>query len=402
MKAKLKKNIEYILKEFFPIGSLETKPGVTRLGYSKIEDEIHNRYLEMAQEFGLNTYIDQVGNSYAFIGEHEKYHLLGSHLDSVIEGGRYDGVVGVAVGLAIMKVLKDMDINIPIKTVAFRCEESANFMSAMIGSGLITGSTKFEEIKNLKGRDGISLEDIFEKKNYSTTPNLIDDVIDYIEVHIEQGRVLEEKNNNIGIVDVISGGIKIICEATGLAEHAGATPMNLRKDSLAAVAEIILAVEEIAKEISDSSVGTVGFIENSPNSINVVSGNTKFSIDLRDNNSNTMEKLLETVLNRVDIIAKNRNISINTKITGKSSPANLSKRMILELENIAKEQSYNYQTISSGASHDCIKINEKFDSALIFIPCKDGVSHNPLEEANINDMVISGELVIKYLLNQNY
>lgn len=400
MRLELKENIDYIMKEFYPIGETP-EGGVTRLGYSEIEDQMHNKFLEMAKSFGLNTEVDEVGNSYAYIGEFDEYHLIGSHLDSVINAGRYDGIVGVAVGLGILKLLADQGKSIPVKTVAFRCEESANFMSALMGSGLITGLTKFEDLKDLKALNGTTLEEVFFERGYSTNPKIIDGIIDYTEIHIEQGRVLEENGNKIGIVNVIAGGIKIVVEMKGLSEHAGATPMDLRIDSLAGVAEIILEIENLAKKETDTSVGTVGFIENYPNAMNVVPGGTKISIDLRDIHNESMENLKEKVLKFIEEICKKRNLSYKAKITGKTPAAHLSDRMINSFEDIAKEENYNYQIMPSGASHDCLKMNELFDSILIFIPCKGGISHNPLEYATVEDMALGGEVILKYLLKEN-
>lgn len=401
MKNILLENIDYIMNEFYSIGEIEGENGVTRLGYSEVEDEMHNKFMELAHEFGLKTEVDDVGNSYAYIGAYDKYYLLGSHLDSVVNAGRYDGIVGVAVGLAIMKLLVDQGKDLPVKTVAFRCEESANFMSALMGSGLITGTIKFEDVKDFKSRDGITLGEIFEKKGYSTDPKLIDGVIDFIELHIEQGRVLEENKNEIGIVNVVSGGIKISVEVEGIAEHAGATPMNLRADSLAAVGEIILEVERLAKKETKTSVGTVGYIENYPNAMNVVPGKTKFSIDLRDISNESMGSLQEKVLKSIKKICKKRNLSYRTKITGKTPAAHLSKRLITKFSNIAKEENYKYEIMPSGASHDCLNMNKLFSSILIFIPCKEGISHNPLEFAKNEDIALGGELILKYLLRES-
>lgn len=401
MKNILLENINYIMNEFYSIGQIDEENGVARLGYTEVEDEMHDKFVELAHKFGLKTEVDDVGNSYAYIGDYDKYHLIGSHLDSVVNAGRYDGVVGVAVGLAIMKLLVEQGKLIPVKTVAFRCEESANFMSALMGSGLKTGGIEFESVKDLKSRDGITLGEIFANKGYSTDPKIIDGVIDFIELHIEQGRVLEEKKNEIGIVNVISGGIKISVEVEGLAEHAGATPMNLRADSLAAVGEIILEVERLAKKESKTSVGTVGYIENYPNAMNVVPGKTKFSIDLRDISNESMNSLQEKVLKSIEKICEKRNVSFSTKITGKTPAAHLSKELITKFSDIAKEENYKYEIMPSGASHDCLNMNRLFSSILIFIPCEGGISHNPLEFAKNEDIALGGELILKYLLKEN-
>lgn len=397
----LRENIDVIMQAFYPIGANEPGKGVNRLGYSEVEDEMHEMFIKLATEYGLNTYVDEVGNSYAYMGEFDEYHLIGSHLDSVVEGGRYDGVIGVAIGLAILKTLKDENIELPVKTVAFRCEESANFMHAMLGSNLITGKVKFENIKNLKSREGETLSEIFEKKGYSTEPEIISGLRDYIEIHIEQGRVLEAHENQIGIVNTIAGGIKIVTELTGMAEHAGATPMDLRADSLAAASEIILRVEEIAQTETTTSVGTVGFIENGPNAMNVVPGHTKFSIDLRDIHNDSMDRMMQKTFESIEEICIKRGIKFEINKPSISGAVSLSDRLIEKFAELAEIGGYKYEIMPSGASHDCMKMVDLCDSILLFIPCEGGVSHNPVEYATLEDMTAGAELIYKYLIEVN-
>lgn len=401
MLKRLNDSIDFIMNEFYPIGSLDDSVGVTRLGYTEVEDEMHDKFLEMAKNFGLNTYVDEVGNSFAYIGDFEKYHLIGSHLDSVVDGGRYDGVAGVAVGLAIMKILVEDEKILPIKTVAFRCEESANFMTPLTGSSLVTGVTKFDDIRDIKSRAGKSYEEIFKEKGYSENPKKIDNIIDYIELHIEQARVLEDEDLEIGIVNVITGVSSITGEIIGMAEHAGATPMNLRSDSLAAVAEIILAVEEVGTNETTTSVGTVGFIENKPNAMNVVPGYTKFSVDTRDVENNSMASSMRKIQERILEICNRREVEAVLTPPMVSYAVNLSERMIQEFEQIAKRDGYKYKLMASGAGHDCNNMAKFWDSILIFVPCKEGVSHNPNEFVTVEEIAKGAELIIKYLIEKN-
>ncbi|HLS53213.1 MAG TPA: M28 family peptidase [Tissierellaceae bacterium] len=155
--------LKYIMDRFHPIGSNE-EGGVTRLGYSKEEDLMHWEFMRIAKEEGFQVETDQVGNSYASLGKYDEYHLVGSHLDSVINGGRYDGVIGVAVGLLLLKIVKEKALDIPLKVVAFRCEESSNFMKSTIGSGLIVGENYEKEFDTLVSRSGEGLREIFAKR----------------------------------------------------------------------------------------------------------------------------------------------------------------------------------------------------------------------------------------------
>lgn len=394
----LGKYIEEILDEFFSIGR-DPEGGVTRLGYSEEEDKIHEKFKELSEKYGLIYEEDDVGNSYAYIRPEEKYHLIGSHLDSVIQGGSFDGPVGVAVGLAILRILKEEENFLPVKTVAFRCEESANFMVPMIGSSLVTGVKKFSDIKDSKNLRGETLEEIFEKKGYSKNPKLLDNVIDYVEVHIEQGRVLEYENKEVAIVTTIAGADKVVLCLKGMSEHAGATPMELRKDPLCGVAEVILECEKVGKEVSKTGVATVGYLDNKPNSLNVVPGEVKFSFDIRDINRESVYEMRNKLLEKVEEVSEKRNLQYDYKITSSEPPVNLSKRMINSLSKVGED--FKCRHMHSGAGHDCMNVNKLFDSALIFIPCKDGISHNPKEYVEIEDIKRGAELVYKYLINEN-
>ncbi len=401
MRSRLYETIEYIMNEFHPIGGVEGSNGVTRLAYTEDEDRMHEKFLAMAKEFGLNTTVDEVGNSYAYIGEFDKYHYIGSHLDSVIDGGRYDGVIGVAAGLAIMKILVEDEKFIPIKTVAFRCEESANFMNPLVGSSLKTGVIDFNKIKHLESKTGKTLGDIFKSRGYSENPKPYDDVIDYIELHIEQGRVLEDSDSEIGIVDVIAGSVKVSGEVKGLAEHAGATPMNLRSDSLAAVAEIILEVERLSKKETKTSVGTVGYIENYPNAMNVVPGVTKFSIDIRDVNNESMEFLRYKIVKRIDEICDKRKVTTDLSIPGLNPAVKLSTKKIEDYKSLAIRDGYRHKIMPSGAGHDCGVMARFWDSILIFVPCKNGISHNPLEYVSTEEVAKGADIIMTYLVESN-
>src|SRR5699024_10239394 len=218
-----------IMKRFYPIG-VEEDGGVTRLGYTREEDLMHEEFVRIAKEEGYLVETDEVGNTFISIKNYDEYYLIGSHLDSVINGGRYDGVIGVAVGLILLKLIEEDNLDIPLKVAAFRCEESSNFMKSTLGSGLITGeSYDFDSLVSQKGK---KLSEIFQNRGLNEKPELIKGIKAYLELQIEQGRILENKDLKIGIVDAIAGNIRLKARIKGLAEHSGATPMSLRKDAL--------------------------------------------------------------------------------------------------------------------------------------------------------------------------
>ncbi len=205
------KDLEIITRWFkalYPIGTDE-KGGVTRLGYSKTEDVMHGAIRNIARALGLKYSSDEVGNTYIYEKNYEEYYLIGSHLDSVIHGGRYDGVAGVLSGLLILKWIKENNLDIPVKVAAFRCEESSAFGIATVGSSLITHTLDTEKMEQVKNSEGISLYETLKNKGYNPHCEKIKGLLGYFELHIEQGRVLEVSNLKIGIVNGIAAATRL-------------------------------------------------------------------------------------------------------------------------------------------------------------------------------------------------
>lgn len=389
--------LKYIMDRFHPIGSNE-EGGVTRLGYSKEEDLMHWEFMRIAKEEGFQVETDQVGNSYASLGKYDEYHLVGSHLDSVINGGRYDGVIGVAVGLLLLKIVKEKALDIPLKVVAFRCEESSNFMKSTIGSGLIVGENYEKEFDTLVSRSGETLREIFAKRGYSQRPKKIRGVKSFLELHIEQGRILEEEGLTLGIVNAIAGNIRLKVNIEGLAEHSGATPMDLRKDALCCAAEIILGLESLAKSDKESSaVITVGSIYNLPNSVNVIPGKVEFSVDIRDKSNENMQELKRKVKKLVKSISTFRGLDFSIETISNAEAVVLDSDLNKELVKIAENLNIKNKVMPSGAGHDAMKMAKITRTGLIFIPCKEGISHNPRESARLEDAVYGGMVILDYL-----
>lgn len=274
--------LKRVFDVFWEVGALPGG-GVTRLGYTAAEDEMHRRFANMARELGCTVQTDAAGNSYAFLEQAQEHILIGSHLDSVIQGGRYDGVAGVMAGLLLRA--KEAGSKLPLKAAAFRCEESSNFGCCTLGSGLVTHQLKEgpEKLANLTGKNGEKLGDVFARRGLSLTPPVITGVKEYLELHIEQGKVLEETGVRVEVVSTIAGPRRWKLQLKGMAEHSGATPMSMRQDALCAAAEIVLAVERIGQREAAlaESVATVGVIQNTPNALNVVPGAAELGVDLR-------------------------------------------------------------------------------------------------------------------------
>ncbi len=385
----------------YSIGADETG-GVTRLGYTKNEDVMHGAIRNFAREMGLKYSSDEVGNTYVYDEDYEEYYLIGSHLDSVISGGRYDGVVGVLAGLLILKWIKDNNLNIPLKVVAFRCEESSSFGIATVGSGLITKKLQIEKMKKVKNTEGVSLYEALRFRGYNPECRKIEGVLNYFELHIEQGRILEDEGLKIGIINSIAAATRYWLTIDGRQDHSGATPMGMRQDALCAAGEIIIELENIAKRESvHSSVGTVGYLGNYPNAFNVVPGRVKMGLDIRGVEKDSIDRIDDEIVKFVDEVCKKRNLKYELDNISKAIPVKLDENLKNELSEVATKLGVEHKIMNSGAGHDAMKFWDIASTGMVFIPCKDGVSHNKAEEIEYEDIILGSKIIFGELKQLN-
>lgn len=385
----------------YSIGADETG-GVTRLGYTKNEDVMHGAIRNFAREMGLKYSSDEVGNTYVYDENYSEYYLIGSHLDSVISGGRYDGVVGVLAGLLILKWIKDNNLNIPLKVVAFRCEESSSFGIATVGSGLITKKLQIEKMKKVKNTEGVSLYEALRFRGYNPECKKIEGVLNYFELHIEQGRILEDEGLKIGIINSIAAATRYWLTIDGRQDHSGATPMGMRQDALCAAGEIIIELENIAKRESvHSSVGTVGYLGNYPNAFNVVPGRVKMGLDIRGVDKESIDRIDDEIVKFVDEVCKKRNLNYELDNISKAIPVKLDENLKNELSEVATKLGIEHKIMNSGAGHDAMKFWDIAPTGMVFIPCKDGVSHNKAEEIEYEDIILGSKIIFEELKQLN-
>lgn len=389
---------EYLFDRFYSIGSTENG-GVTRLGYTKVEDEMHRTFVELGEEKGYKSYVDEVGNTYLYNedcrddGDGE-YYLVASHLDSVVEGGRYDGVSGIIAGLLLLEWAKKDGLKIPLHVGAMRCEESSNFGRSTIGSGLITKEVYKHDIGEAVNREGVTLREVFKERGYNLEPKRIQGVKEYIELHIEQGKVLEEYEDSIGIVQTIAGPRRFLIHIKGNAEHSGATPMGMRTDALCAAAEIILEVEEIGKSESlYQSVATVGTVKVGPNALNVIPGEVTLGVDMRGIDSGSLDRMESRLKSACKKICDKRKVKYYREKTSDIPPINMSAELQQKLLAAAKRLRIPHRSMISGAGHDAMSFANICEAAMVFIPCAKGISHNKKEFTTI-DSICDGARVI--------
>ena len=385
----------------YSIGADETG-GVTRLGYTKNEDVMHGAIRNFAREMGLKYSSDEVGNTYVYDEDYEEYYLIGSHLDSVISGGRYDGVVGVLAGLLILKWIKDNNLNIPLKVVAFRCEESSSFGIATVGSGLITKKLQIEKMKKVENTEGVSLYEALRFRGYNPECRKIEGVLNYFELHIEQGRILEDEGLKIGIINSIAAATRYWLTIDGRQDHSGATPMGMRQDALCAAGEIIIELENIAnRESVHSSVGTVGYLGNYPNAFNVVPGRVKMGLDIRGVEKDSIDRIDDEIVKFVDEVCKKRNLNYELDNISKAIPVKLDEDLKNELSEVATKLGIKHKIMNSGAGHDAMKFWDIAPTGMVFIPCRDGVSHNKAEDIDYEDIILGSKIIFEELKQLN-
>ena len=388
---------EKLFDSFYDVGCTETG-GVTRLGYSAQEDQMHEVFAGLAKELNCKILKDEVGNTYASNANGKEYYLIGSHLDSVIEGGRYDGVAGIIAGLMVMRWAREDGVNIPLRVGAFRCEDSSNFGCCTIGSGLITKEIYKQDVGSLVSKAGKSLEQIFRERSLNLHPSRINGVKQYLELHIEQGKVLEEAGTPVGIVQTIAGPRRFKLYLRGMAEHSGATPMGMRCDAMCAASEIILELERIGnREAVYQSVATVGVVNNHPNALNVIPGEVELGVDIRGIEVSSLDRIEREMRESARRICKKRGIEYLEVKTSEIPPIDMSEDVQNGLEMAARRLGVNCRRMVSGAGHDAMSFAGICNTGMVFIPCVKGVSHNRMEFASITDICEGARVMYEYL-----
>ena len=385
-----------------------SEEGVTRLAYSPLDKEAQDWLLEQVKDLGLSIREDAVGN--VFLRREGVDSALpavacGSHLDTVIHGGAYDGMCGVVGALEALYMLRDAQLTRSIEVLIFRAEESSRFGFATMGSKLLTGAATVAKLNKGNKKDDICFEEAL--RQWGCDPERASDAIiapgsyaSFSELHIEQGKVLEEKGIQIGIVHNIAAPTRFKIHIQGVADHSGATPMGMRRDALVAAAKLILAVNESAEdEKAHGTVGTVGVVEVEPGSINVVPGAVTLWVDVRGVEPASIKRTLEDIQAEAENVAVTDRVGVRIEMLTADSPVPLSETLAEQTEAVCKELGYSFLHMNSGAGHDAMHMAKIAPTTMIFIPCKGGISHNPAEYASMDD-ICRGITVLAHILER--
>lgn len=380
--------------------------GITRLAYSSLDREAQNWLLSQIAELNLNITEDAVGN--VFLRREGRRPELapvaaGSHLDTVIHGGAYDGMCGVVGALEALYMLSDEDLERSIEVIIFRAEESSRFGFATIGSKLMTGTSTPDSFQKGAKKNDISFLEALkawgcDPENYSSAVKKSGAFKCFAELHIEQGKVLEETATQLGIVHNIAAPTRFKIHIQGMADHSGATPMGMRRDALVSAAKLILAVEDAATEEKEyGTVGTVGVVDIDPGSINVVPGRVTLWVDVRGVNNESIQRTLNEITQACNAVAVDDRVGVNIEMLTSDRPVALDEALAKELEAICQEKGFSFRHMMSGAGHDAMHMAKLCPTTMIFIPCKGGISHNPAEYADNEDICRGIEVLAELL-----
>ncbi|GAB2458301.1 Zn-dependent hydrolase [Nocardioides hungaricus] len=387
----------------------EPGPGVTRLAYTPLEREAHDLFASWMRELGLEVHVDPAGNTLAELpgtGAGLPAIGTGSHLDSVPGGGRFDGIVGVVSAVAVARGLVEQGARPvhPIRFVAFAGEEGARFGQACLGSRLAAGLTRESELYERRDIRGVTLAEAMtsvglDPRQAVRRPWQPSDWAAFVELHVEQGSVLECAGIAIGLVDLISGSSRLSLELQGQASHTGATPMAHRADALAAAAEIVLHAEDLATDAQHRGTrATVGRLEVHPGSITTIPGLVRMAVDIRDVDSDRQRTTAAELVRRARTVCDRRRIQLSIELLGDASPVVLPAWLREVLAEATRAAGVAYRPITSGASHDSQMINHIMPAGMIFVPSKDGLSHVPEEWTKASDIVTGVDVLTRSLL----
>ncbi|WP_132060868.1 Zn-dependent hydrolase [Halorussus amylolyticus] len=371
--------------------------GRTVLTGSEADREAREYFVTRLEDAGMEVSVDAVGNVAgrwvpSSADPDADPVAAGSHLDSVPRGGIFDGPLGAYAALEAVRVIRESDVEPtrPLVVVSWTEEEGARFDTGLLGSSVAAGHRPLDEAYALKDDDGVSLGEALREVGFRG-----DDDIDpssweaWFELHIEQGTKLESAGAPIGVVDAISGITNCRVTVTGEANHAGATPMYERRDALVAASHFVVDTERAAKEVvtttSESAVGTVGKVAVTPNASNVVPGEVAMTMDIRDVDRDAMDAIVERARASAARLRRERPVETDFEQYRLTEPSEMADRCVDAAADAAERADFDAMRMHSAALHDTANLAGVTDTALLFAPSKDGISHNPLEWTDWED-----------------
>ena len=393
------------LMELAQIGATP-KGGVCRLTLTDLDKQGRDLVTRWAREAGMSVTIDKIGNGFMRRPGRDNSLppiMTGSHIDTQPTGGKFDGNYGVLAGIEVVRTLNDLGIETeaPIEVAFWTNEEGSRFVPVMMGSGVFAKAFTLEHAYAARDTEGKSVGEELARIGYIGSEEPGQHPIGaYFETHIEQGPVLEDNDITIGVVQGVLGIRWFDCTVTGMEAHAGPTPMALRKDAMQVAAPIMQEVVATALRHAPHGRGTVGMVHVHPNSRNVIPGRVKFSIDLRNSTDAVVDQMADEVKAFAARLSQQSGLDVKIELVSSYSAIGFHADCIDAVARAAQQLGYSNMPVVSGAGHDAVYMAKLAPSGMIFIPCKDGISHNEIEDAKAEHITAGCNVLLHAMLER--
>ena len=383
--------------------------GITRILFTDQELKAREYIKKRMEETGLEVKEDAIGNIFGTL-KGSKPNLApvwtGSHIDTVPHAGSFDGMTGVVGGLEALRIIKESGNTHSrnIQVIVFTSEEPTRFGKGCLGSRALAGDLTQGETTGLSDETGMTLAQVldrlgYDKKQFPDIKKERGDVHGCVELHIEQGAVLENIGKKTGVVTAISAPTDLIIEVEGTQEHAGATPMPMRKDAMTAAARMILKIEELARTSDNpSTVATVGKLDIFPGATNVIPGKVKFTVDMRSDSFEEKEQILHKIQKNAEALMEIEGVRISVSIVSHEHPASADKHIVDVIRDVCQRQNKEYNVMVSGAYHDSMFVSRFAPFSMIFVPSRGGISHHKDEWTDYEDIASGVDVLAETLL----
>ena len=401
----IKINVERLVSRIDGLAEMERKDdgSLSRLGLTDADRRGRDQVIQWMHEAGLAVRIDRIGNIIGLRPGRSAVNpvMTGSHIDTVGNGGRYDGIYGVIAGLEVLQSLREADwvTERPLALTVFTNEEGVRFQPDMMGSLVYAGGLSLAEALDAKATDGARVGNELQRIGYAGTEpcgELVPHV--FVELHIEQGPILDMEGGSLGAVENLQGISWQEVTIRGVSNHAGTTPMELRRDAGYCAARIAVFVRELAVRMGASQVGTVGTVRLTPNLINVIANQAVVSVDLR-NTSDTLLSAAESEFSAfLAKLAQEEGVAIESRVLVRTQPVIFDSTVVEAIEAVAAELGVPIRRMTSGAGHDAQMMARICPTAMIFVPSVGGISHNPREFTERRHLQIGADALLHTLL----
>lgn len=392
------------LMELARIGATD-KGGSCRLALTELDGQGRDLVTQWMRDAGMSIHVDQVGNIFARrsgLDDSLPAVMTGSHIDTQPTGGKFDGCFGVLAGLEVIRTLNDHGIQTraPLEVAIWTNEEGTRFVPVMMGSGAFIGRFSVDEVLATTDKDGLTVGDELKKIGYAGELPVGQRAVGaYFEAHIEQGPILEAERKTIGVVTGSLGLRWYDITVTGMEMHAGPTPMTGRRDALYTSTIIMQDVVNYARQHAPYGRGTVGLVNVFPGSRNVIPGKVTFTVDYRHPDASVLQQMHERLESVCEQVAQEHNVEVKVTEVSYFPPTPFDVKMVQSVREAAVACGYSHMDIVTGAGHDAVHMASIAPTAMVFVPCKDGISHNEIEDATPEDLGAGAQVLCDAMLS---